>query len=582
MHSQQPTPLENAYVPLYCVLIIAALAVYLLYDNQFNKRIKGSVTIQTPFQSVGDRGHIFFTDKEEGNHLVASTHFGYNLVISPLELGDAEEIYEHINEEVPIDRDAFFQSAAKGERDEYEIIKKDIPASIQKRVQKRITDYSLKGIRTEPFKKREYIHGSLGAHVVGFVSVDRNDVTRGQYGIENQFDSVLSAANTIVKGTGTTLLEQLNEIQGEEEAGRGNVFLTVDINIQRELEAQLKNIQTRWGASKVGGIVMDPHNGAIVAMGSVPTFNPNTFNRVTDYSVFNNPNVEDVYEMGSVFKALTVAIALDSGRVQPNETYNDPGRLTIDGQVISNYDERGRGPNTSIQTILSQSLNTGAVFLLRKTGISTYKDYIQKFRFGGVTRVDLPKETPGLVENFESTRTIEFATASYGHGVAVTPISAIRAFASLPNGGFIVQPYIVSNIQQPRIGGIIKGTFKQKGDNVIRERVRVFQEDTTNQVTEYLIRAYDRAMLGGTLRNPRYSIAAKTGTAQLLDPQTGKYATGKFLHSFFGYFPARSPRYIIFIFAVNPKAQFASETLAKPFSNLTNFIISYYAIPPDR
>ena len=103
----------------------------------------------------------------------------------------------------------------------------------------------------------------------------------------------MCAANTIVKGTGTTLLEQLNEIQGEEEAGRGNVFLTVDINIQRELEAQLKNIQTRWGASKVGGIVMDPHNGAIVAMGSVPTFNPNTFNRVTDYSVFNNPNVED-------------------------------------------------------------------------------------------------------------------------------------------------------------------------------------------------------------------------------------------------------------------------------------------------
>ncbi len=575
--------LESAYVPLYCILIIALLTIYLLYDNQFNKSIKGVVGAHLPFRSVGDRGHIFFTDKEGAPHLVASTHFGYNLNISPLELrqDDLEEIYEHLNEEIDIDREDFLARARKPNNDEYEVITKDLSKSVRDGIQKRITNYGLTGVWLESFKKREYIHGSLGAHVVGFVSVDSNDATRGQYGIENIFDDVLSVSNKTVKSTGTVLKEQLNEVPRTKSSGGGSVFLSIDINAQRELEVQLKDIQKRWEAKKVGGIIMNPYNGMVVAMGAVPTFNPNTFNTVSDYSLFNNPNIEDVYEMGSVFKALTLAIALDSGRVSPEDTYNDTGSVVIDGRKISNYDKRGRGPNTPIQTIISQSLNTGAVFLLEKTTVGIYKDYIQRFRFNDVTRIDLPKEVPGLVSNLNSSRTIEFATASYGHGIAVTPIAAIRAFASLANGGLIIQPYVVSDIQQSHVGGIITAPTNTDTAN-IRERKRVFKESTVDQVTEYLIRAYDRGVLGGSLRNTRYSIAAKTGTAQLVDPKTGKYAEGKFLHSFVGYFPARNPEYIIFLYAVDPQAQFASDTLARPFSALTKFLISYYAIPPDR
>ena len=214
--------------------------------------------------------------------------------------------------------------------------------------------------------------------------------------------------------------------------------------------------------------------------------------------------------------------------------------------------------------------------MLQKIGIGTYKDYMDEFRFDSITQVDLPKEIPGLTDNLNSNREIEFATASFGQGIAVTPIAAARAFASLANGGFLVQPYVTKDIEQPRVGGIIYGR------NFTRERKRIFNKSTTDKVTDLLTGVYDRGLLNGSLRNSRYSIAAKTGTAQLVDPNTGRYAENKFLHSFFGYFPSSEPKYLIFFFAVDPKTKFASTSLSHPFSALANYIISYYAIPPDR
>lgn len=569
--------LDSPYTIFYIVTLVALLSVFILYDNQFNKKIEGNTGIFLPFRSVGDRGNIYFTDKNSEKHLAATTHFGYNLNISPLEIEDAEEVYEHLNEEIDIDRRSFFKSARKEKIDEYEIIKRDIPESIQEKIQARIDKYGLKGVWMEPFKKREYINNSLAAHTLGFVSVDENQVTRGQYGAENVFDDVLSSTNRIPKTAGRTVLEQLGELPPQSENPvAGNVTLTVDINVQRQLETQLRRIQYNWNAQKVGGIVMDPNDGSIVAIGAVPSFNPNTYGQVTDYSLFNNPIVEDVYEMGSVFKALTVAIGFDSGRVLPRDSYTDTGQVVVDGEIISNYDNRGRGPKTGIQRILSDSLNTGAVFLLQRIGIGTYKDYMDEFRFDSITQVDLPKEIAGLAENLNSNREIEFATASFGQGIAVTPIAAARAFASLANGGFIVQPYVTKDIEQPKVGGVISGR------DFTRERKRVFNTSTTDRVSKLLTVVYDRGILGGSLRNPRYSIAAKTGTAQLVDSNTGKYAENRFLHSFFGYFPASKPKYLIFLFAVDPKTKYASTSLSHPFATLANFIISYYAIPPDR
>ena len=140
------------------------------------------------------------------------------------------------------------------------------------------------------------------------------------------------------------MLDQLGELPSKtERPSAGNVTLTIDINVQRQLEAQLRRIQYNWAAEKVGGIVMDPHDGSIIALSAVPTFDPNNYGKITDYSIFNNPIVEDVYEMGSVFKALTAAIGFDSKKVLLRDTYNDTGRVIVDEEVITNFDGRGRG-----------------------------------------------------------------------------------------------------------------------------------------------------------------------------------------------------------------------------------------------
>ena len=568
---------ESPYTVFYVIVLLALVSIFILFDNQFYRKIEASTGILVPFGSVGDRGNIYFTDKSGNQHLAATTYIGHNLIISPLELGDAEKTYAHLHEETEIDSKKFFESASKPGRDEYEIIKRDIPENVKERLEEKIAQNGLTGVWLESFRKREYVNGSLAAHLLGFVSVDENQRTRGQYGIEHIFDDILGSPNKVPQTPEATVLEQLGEHPTvNDRSTPGSVTLTIDINVQRELEEVLRRIQYDWAAEKVGGVIMDPNSGAIVAMGAVPNFDPNSYRTVTDYAVFNNPIVEDVYEMGSVFKALTAAIALDSNRLSIYDTYTDYGQVTVDGEVISNYDGRGRGPKTSVQTILSDSLNTGAVFMLEETGIPLYRDYIEEFGFDGITRIDLPKEASGLTDNLNSDREIEFATASFGQGFAVTPIAATRAFASLANGGYIVQPYITKHVEQPRVGGVISE------QNLIRERKRIFNESAVEELGSLLTNLYDKKLHGGSLRNPRYSIAAKTGTAQLVDPNTGKYAEDKVLHSFFGYFPVKRPEYIIFLFAVDPKTKYASTSLPQPFSALVNYLISYYAILPDR
>ena len=267
---------DSPYTVFWIVVLVALLSVLLLYDNQLRKQIEGSAGILLPFRSVGDRGNIYFVDKSGDRHLAATTHFGYNLNISPLEIEDPQGVYTHLSQELAIDKKQFFKSVGKQGGDEYEIIERDIPESIQENIQARIDKHNLKGVWLEPFKKREYINNALAAHTLGFVSVDADQMTRGQYGVENVFNDVLSSANVLSTGAKALVLEQIGELPphlGSPSAG--NVTLTIDINVQRQLEEQLRRIQYNWNARKVGGIVMDPNDGSIVAIGAVPSFNPN-------------------------------------------------------------------------------------------------------------------------------------------------------------------------------------------------------------------------------------------------------------------------------------------------------------------
>jgi cell division protein FtsI/penicillin-binding protein 2 len=282
---------------------------------------------------------------------------------------------------------------------------------------------------------------------------------------------------------------------------------------------------------------------------------------------------QNVYEMGSIMKPLTMAAGIDSGAVTETTTYDDTGCITVDTKRICNYDGVARGV-IPMQQVLSQSLNVGASFVATKMGPSVMRDYFRNhYKLGEETGIDLPGEVHGLTDNLDGKQAVEFDTASFGQGIAVTPIEMARALAVLANGGKLVTPHIASAIKEE------SGITRQLGWG---EPTQVLKPETVTTVTRMLTNVVDGPM-AKVVKMDHWSIAAKTGTAQIANPAGGGYYADKYLHSFFGYFPAYDAKFLVFLFAVEPQgAPYASQTWGPPFTSLTHFLINYYNIPPDR
>jgi cell division protein FtsI (penicillin-binding protein 3)/stage V sporulation protein D (sporulation-specific penicillin-binding protein) len=456
----------------------------------------------------------------------------------------------------------------KKENDPYEEIAKRLTLDDKKNIEK----LKLKGVVLSAEYYRYYPYNSLASQIIGFVGYNENTLT-GRYGLERYYNDVLSRTDSglyvnffaeIFTDLGKTLFSSEREREG-------NLVLTIEPNVQLFAEEQLREMHKKWNSDTAGMIIMDPQTGKIVAMAGAPTFNPNDLKN-SEVSTFSNPLVENVYEMGSIIKPLTVAAGLDSGAITPSTFYNDTGEVLVDGFRIRNYDLKARG-TVNVQEILSQSLNVGTVFVARKIGGDNFKKYMLSYGLGDATGIDLPNEATSLVSNLNSSVEVDYLTTGFGQGMAISPIQTIRALATLGNGGKLVTPYVVDKVEYS--AGMSK-TIVQN------DPVQVLKPETSEEITKMLVTVVDKALKGGKYKMPEYSIAAKTGTAQMAKPGGGYYQD-RYLHSFFGYFPAYKPRFVVFIFHTWPKdAQYASDTLTEPFFDTTKFLLSYYEIPPDR
>ncbi|MFC1775686.1 peptidoglycan D,D-transpeptidase FtsI family protein, partial [Patescibacteria group bacterium] len=523
----------------------------------------------TPASNVFDRGSIFFSRRDKMPFSAAGLDFGYIIAINPQKIKDAENMYEQISSTIQIDKEDFIAKANKA-NDPYE----EIVLRVPEKDALEISNLDLEGLSIHKHKWRFYPAGRTAAHTLGFVAYKDNDLI-GRYGLEHYYEDVLSRAeNDLYVNFFAEIFSNITDsILVSDNSREGDIVLSIELDVQTELENVLSGIEDKWYTSATGGIIMDPRDGSIYAMAATPNFDPNNFSEENDSAVFSNPLVESVFEMGSIVKPLTMAAALDSGAVTAKTTYNDKGYVVLDTARIENFDGKARGV-VSMQEVLNQSLNTGMVFVMQEMGKDVFRDYMLSYGIGDETGVDLPGEIHGLVDNLNSTRDIEYATAAFGQGIAMTPISITRSLATLANGGHLVTPYLVKRINYET--GLDKKIYPDEGE-------RIISGSASEEITRMLVEVVDEALLNGDVALPRYSIAAKTGTAQIADMENGGYYEDRYLHSFFGYFPAYDPQFIIFLYDVNPKgARYASQTLTHPFMDLTKFLINHYEIEPDR
>lgn len=560
------------YASVICAAIIIArlFMIQVVRGDEFSEMAARQYS--RPMPDIFSRGTIYFTEKN-GNLVSAATlQTNFILAINPTNIKDPKKVFDGISSLVQFTESDFSAKALKKD-DTYEVVGK---INGEDEAEK-IRGMNISGLYVFREKQRFYPAGSLASHVLGIVAQSKEDGDRyiGRYGIEKQYESLLhrESESVYVNFFAEIFSNIKKTILGDENNLSGDIALNIEPTAEGVLEKELVRVRERWNGRSAGGIVIEPKTGKIIAMASVPDFDPNSFGKEKSLSVFRNPLVENVFEMGSTVKPLTVAAGIDAGVIKSDSTYYDTGFIVLNNRTISNFDGKARG-TTDIQSALGNSLNLGMIHIMQKLGREKFRDYMLGFGLGEKTGIDLPNEQSGLVKNLNSKYEVDYATASFGQGIAISPIEVATALSSLGNGGLMMTPSIVNKVKY-RIGTEDAGV----GDG---SEKRVISQKTSEEITRMLVKVVDENLMGGTFKLKNYSVAAKTGTAQLVNG-SGGYYSDRFVHTFFGYFPAYDPRFLVFLYTVDPEGvEYASHSLTEPFFNITKFLIGYYEIDPDR
>mgnify|MGYP001571674994 CR=1 FL=1 len=542
-------------------LIFAFGALYLflifcLYNLQIQKSTYYLSKVEAQEEASGvlqaPRGDIYFTDK---NNAFVPAAFDKDF---PMIYADPKEVQQEIQKSgesietlakklspiINIATDQLQKKISK-QNDSYELLVSKASTEQINEIKK----LNLKGVYISDHLLRFYPFNGISSHLLGFVDSSQGAET-GRYGAELYFNDLLSGKDGKVEN-GRVIPPQPGD----------DLTLTIDQNIQAEAERTVKKLVEQYGAEAGSVIVEEPATGKILAMGSFPNFDPNNYSK-SNIANFLNPAVQAVYEPGSVFKLITMAAGIDSGKITPDTTYTDTGSFTANNMTITNWDYTTHGPygRVTMTNVIEHSINTGAVFAERQTGPDIFYNYLVKFGFSQLTNIALPGEVKGNINNLKKGQDIDFATAAYGQGVAVTPIELISAISAIANGGTLMKPIILSD-DKPQV---IK---------------RVISQATAKAVTKMMVSAVEKNVIAAI---PNYSIAGKTGTA-FVPNFGGKGYTDQVINTYVGFAPASSPKFIVLIKLDKPYgAPLAGQSVVPAFHDLTQFILNYYNIAPDK
>lgn len=537
---------------IFSILFGAAIISRLIYVQIIHYELYRALAQgqQKNFQSLGgERGRVFF----RGGEVLAANIEGKYLFVSPTKIKEKEEAAKTLSKFLNLDESLILEKLKNDSF--FEQIKIDLTKEEEEELKK----INLAGIHLDEGVFRKYPQEFMASQVIGFLGGEG----KGQYGIEGYYDDILQGKEVFYYTEGT----------GETNKG-ADIFLTLDYNIQFIAEKLLQEAKENLDIESGQIIVLEPATGKVIALANFPNFNPNYYSEVEDFQIFQNSVIQKIFEPGSIFKPITMAAALNEEKINPMSTYVDTGRLKIGSDTISNYDGRVFGEQTMTE-VLEKSINTGAVFAEKQLGHELFLKYLEQFGFFEPTGIDLQEEIFSENKEFKKGYEINFANASFGQGIGITPIQLARGFCAIANGGKLVQPYIVEKIIE---NNKITEINPQVSSN------QVISQKIASQLTAMLVSVVENGPYTKRAKIPGYYIAGKTGTAQIpwsaLEINKRGYSD-KTCQSFIGFAPIFNPKFLILVKLDNPKTKTAEYSAVPIFRDLAKYIIDYLQIPPD-
>lgn len=564
-------------------LIVAVVAIFLVrlfylqvirHDYYKNTALSGQFK---QYEVPAKRGVIEAYNGSERVPIVLN-EVKYTLFADPVYVKDKREAAEKVQAIVGGKTEDIEKSLETDSR--YVVLAKKLGKDEKEKIDK----LEIKGIGTREQSYRTYPQGQMAASLLGFV----NDEGEGKYGIEQALDKSLRGSpgqlKAITDARGVPLVSNKDNVVDDPEDGK-RVVLTIDMSMQQQLEEILKTGLENAKSGSGSVFVMEVNTGAVKAMANYPTYNPAEFFKVEDGNVFNNTNVSDAYEVGSVMKPLTMAAALNTGSIQANSTFYDSGVVQLDDAKITNVEEAG-GPGTrTMADILRLSLNTGATWLLMQMGggevnakaRDTWHDYmVNKYRFSQNTNIEQGYESAGLVPDPTDGYglNIRYANSAFGQGMTATPIQMGAALASVINGGTYYRPRLVDEYIDN------DGKVEKQNPDIVQTNVVSQQTgDTIRGFMENVINS-NHKVYGFNLRSG-YMVGGKTGTAQIAKPGGGYYED-RYNGSFTGFVGGDKPQYVVVVRVNEPHVPgYAGSKAAGPiFSATANMLIDNFGVLP--
>ena len=431
---------------------------------------------------------------------------------------------------------------------------------------------NISGLDFQDDQMRLYPEGSMSAHLLGFVGSDDTGRDKGYFGIEGYYDHQLEGKPGLLKQesdpNGRPMLTS-SYLPINPEDGY-SVTLTVDRSVQLVVEDELKKAIEKYQAKGGLVVIMNPKTGAIIASAAEPAYDPAAWQNF-DSSTFKNPIISDTYEPGSTFKVVVMSAALDEGSIKPDTVCDKcTGPREISGFTIRTWNDKYY-PDSKPSDIIQHSDNVGMVFVSEKLGEDAFYKYLKKYGIGEMTDIDLQGETSPDLRKLSDWKPIDLATASFGQGIAVTPIQITRAVSVIANGGNLMKPYLVQKIRAK--GGKEIYTTPQV------EKSEVISKKTAAIVTQMMVNAVDNGE-AKAFKPKGFTFAGKTGTAQI--PVAGHYDPQKTLASFVGFGPVEDPKFVMLVRIDEPKtSQFGSETAAPTFFSIAQELYNYWGVSPN-